>query len=119
MVLFLPLVAAFEVAPARRLLHGPRDWRLLAATLELLIACGFLLAAFGLIISGSWYGSPTLFVPPLLWIALRFGIWPTAAAAAAIGALVVIAVAHDMWPLPLAQDARFSAQMLSLQLRVI
>jgi diguanylate cyclase (GGDEF)-like protein len=119
MVLFLPLIAGFEVAPAKRLLFGPRDWRLLAVTLELLIACGFLLAALGLIISGSWYGSPTLFAPPLLWIALRFGIWPTAAAAATIGALVVVAVAHDMWPLPVAPDARISTQMLSLQLRVI
>jgi diguanylate cyclase (GGDEF)-like protein len=118
MVLFLPLVAAFEVAAAQRLLFGPRDWRLLAAALELLIACGFMVAALGLIISGSWYGSPTLVAPPLLWIALRFGIWPTAAAAATLGAMVVAAAAQDVWPLPIAADATVSAQMLSLQLRV-
>jgi diguanylate cyclase (GGDEF)-like protein len=119
MILFVPLVAAIEVAPAKRLLFGPRDWRLLAGTLELLVAYGLLVAALGLIVSGSWYGSPTLFAPPLLWIALRFGIWPTAAAAATIGALVVVAVAQDLWPLAVSLDATISAQMLSLQLRVI
>jgi len=105
MVLFLPLVASFEIAPARRLLSAPWSWRHLAATFELLVAAGLMLAALGLIIDGSWFASPTLFAPPLLWIALRFGIWPTAAAAASVGAMVVVAVAQNAWPLPVTLDA--------------
>jgi diguanylate cyclase (GGDEF)-like protein len=119
MILFLPLVASFEPAPLKRLLAGTGDRRLLSAGLELLAACCLLLLALYLIIGGSWYGSPTLFAPPLLWIALRFGIWPTAAAAAMVGALVVVAVANNAWPLPVTPDARISALMRSLQLRVI
>ncbi|MGH6912738.1 MAG: MASE1 domain-containing protein, partial [Geminicoccales bacterium] len=119
MLLFLPLVVAFDVEPLERLLFGPWDRRLLLATVELAAAFGLLFVGLGLIISGDWYGSPTLFAPILLWTALRFGVFPTAAVAATIGAVAVVAAANGAWPPRFTATATDAVQILSLQLFVL
>ncbi|MGH6919564.1 MAG: EAL domain-containing protein [Geminicoccaceae bacterium] len=117
MLLFLPLLASFDLGPLKRLL-ARRDAGLLASAAELFAAFALLFVVFGLIVGGDWYGSPTLFAPILLWIALRLGIFPTAAAAATIGVVTVISSAHDAWPTLLASaDTRETIRLL--QLRVI
>jgi diguanylate cyclase (GGDEF)-like protein len=117
MLLFLPLAASFDLEPLKRLLVRP-DPRLLAAAAELFAAFALLFVTFVLIVGGDWFASPTLFAPILLWIALRAGIFPTAAAAATIGVVIVISSAHDAWPM-LLSAADTPETIRSLQLRVI
>ena len=118
MLLFLPLIASFDLRPIRRLLSRRWDRRQLARGAELAMAFGLLFGIFGLIIVGHWYGSPSLFAPVLLWTALRFGIFPTAAAAVTIDVVAVVSAAHDVWP-PLFMEATTRQEILSLQLFVL
>ena len=98
MLLFLPLIASFDPKPLKRLLFGRPDRALLAKAAELATAFVLLFVVFGLITGGYWYGSPTLFAPILLWTSLRFGIFPTAAAAVTIDLVAVMSAAYDAWP---------------------
>ena len=98
MLLFLPLIASFDPKPLKRLLFGRPDRALLAEAAELATAFVLLFVVFGLITGGYWYGSPTLFAPILLWTSLRFGIFPTAAAAVTIDLVAVMSAAYDTWP---------------------
>jgi diguanylate cyclase (GGDEF)-like protein len=119
MLLLLPLIASFDPRPIRRLLL-PDQWDrpVLVKGAELVLALGLLFGIFGLILLADWYGSPSLFAPVLLWIALRFGIFPTAATAATINAVAVISAARDAWP-PLFADFTMAEELLSLQLLVL
>jgi diguanylate cyclase (GGDEF)-like protein len=118
MLLFLPLIASFDVRPLRRLLSGQADRALLAEAAELATAFGLLFVVFALITSGHWYGSPTLFAPILLWTSLRFGIFPTAAAAVTIDLVAVMSAAYDAWP-ALFMAADTPEEIHSLQLFVL
>jgi integral membrane sensor domain MASE1 len=118
MLFLLPLVASFDLKPVRRLLFGRPDRQQLAEAAELAIAFTLLLAVFGLIIREHWYNSPTLFAPVLLWIALRFGIFATAAAALTIDVFAVVSAAYDAWPNVFA-NATTPQEILSLQVFVI
>lgn len=78
MLLIAPLIVAWD--------GGRRLRQVMAAPgclpgLELAAALALLGAAFWLVVGQGWPGSPTLFVPVLLWLALRFGVGATAAAA--------------------------------------
>jgi diguanylate cyclase (GGDEF)-like protein len=118
MLLFLPLIASFDPKPFKRLLSGPPDRAVLAEAAELATAFGLLFVVFGLITSGRWYGSPTLFAPILLWTSLRFGIFPTAAAAVTIDIVAVMSAAYDAWP-ALFMAADTPEEIHSLQLFVL
>ena len=118
MLFLLPLVASFDLKPVRRLLFGRPDRQQLAEAAELAIAFTLLLAVFGLIIREHWYNSPTLFAPVLLWIALRFGIFATAAAALTIDVFAVVSAAYDAWPNVFA-NATTPQEILWLQVLVI
>jgi diguanylate cyclase (GGDEF)-like protein len=118
MLLCLPLLTSFDIRPLQRLVFGPRDRGLVLAAGELVVAFSLLFVVVGLIVNGDSHGSPTLFTPILLWLALRLGIGPTATAAAMIGAVSVLASARGHWP-QLMPDATLAETILSLQLRVI
>jgi diguanylate cyclase (GGDEF)-like protein len=118
MLLFLPLIASFDPKPFGRLLFGERDRALILQAVEVAAAFGLLLVVFVLITRGHWYGSPTLFAPILLWTALRFGVFPTAAAAVTIDVVAVVSAAYEAWPaLFMAADTR--EEIHSLQLFVL
>ena len=118
MLLFLPLFASFDSEPVRRLLAGRWDRRLLADAAELAAAFALLFVVVALITSGRWYASPTLFAPILLWTSLRFGIFPTAAAAVTIDLVAVMSAAYDAWP-ALFMAADTPEEIHSLQLFVL
>jgi diguanylate cyclase (GGDEF)-like protein len=118
MLLLLPLIASFDLKSVRGLLSGHPDRRQLAEAAELAAAFGLLFVVFGLIVGGRWYGSPSLFAPVLLWTALRFGTFATAAAALTIDVFAVMSAASDAWP-SLFSDATTSEEVLSLQILVI
>jgi diguanylate cyclase (GGDEF)-like protein len=118
MLLFLPLIASFDAKPIKRLLFGPRDRALLAQAAELATVFVLLFIVFVLITRGHWYGSPTLFAPILLWTSLRFGIFPTAAAAVMIDIVAVMSAAYEAWP-ALFMAADTPEEIGSLQLFVL
>jgi diguanylate cyclase (GGDEF)-like protein len=118
MLLFLPLIASFDPKPIRRLLSGRWDRRQLARAAELATVFLLLFLVFVLITRGHWYGSPTLFAPILLWTSLRFGIFPTAAAAVTIDLVAVMSAAYDAWP-ALFMAADTPEEIHSLQLFVL
>jgi len=118
MLLFLPLIASFDAKPFKRLLFGPRDRALLAQAAELATVFVLLFVVFVLITRGDWYGSPTLFAPILLWTSLRFGIFPTAAAAVTIDLVAVMSAAYEAWP-ALFMAADTPEEIGSLQLFVL
>jgi diguanylate cyclase (GGDEF)-like protein len=118
MLLFLPLIASFDAKPIKRLLFGPRDRALLAKAAELATVFVLLFVVFVLITRGDWYGSPTLFAPILLWTSLRFGIFPTAAAAVTIDLVAVMSAAYEAWP-ALFMAADTPEEIGSLQLFVL
>jgi integral membrane sensor domain MASE1 len=118
MLLVLPLVTSFDARPLKRLLVGPRDRHLFLSTLEIGSAFGLLGAALWLIARSDAYGSSVLFMPILLWVALRFGACAVAAAAV-IMVTVVTAVAHEAWPLPFTSGSNGAARVVPLQLFAI
>jgi diguanylate cyclase (GGDEF)-like protein len=118
MLLFLPLVASFDPKPLKRLLSGRADRALLTEAAELALAFGLLFVVVALITGGHWYGSPTLFAPILLWTSLRFGIFPTAAAAVTIDLAAVMSAAFKAWP-ALFMAADTPEEIHSLQLFVL
>jgi diguanylate cyclase (GGDEF)-like protein len=118
MLLFLPLIASFDPGPLKRLLSGQADRALLTEAAELATAFGLLVVVFALITGGHWYGSPTLFAPILLWTSLRFGIFPTAAAAVIIDLVAVMSAAYEAWP-ALFMAADTPEEIHSLQLFVL
>jgi diguanylate cyclase (GGDEF)-like protein len=118
MLLLLPLVASFDPKPVTRLLFGQPDQQQRAEAAELAIVFGLLFMVFVLIIRGHWYGSPSLFAPVLLWTALRFGTFATAAAALTIDVFAVVSASFDAWP-SLFTDATTPEEILSLQVLVI
>jgi len=116
MVLVLPLVVSFDGRPLQRLLAGPRERQLLLGALELGAAAALLGAVLWLILEVDAYGSPALFTPILLWVALRFGAFGVTAAAAVIVVAAVTAGAYDTWPLPFTPGATMASRVLPLQL---
>ena len=119
MLLAVPLVTSFDTGPLRRLLGGPRDRRLVLSTLELGAAFGLLAGVLWLILEVEASGSPALFTPILLWVALRFGASGVAAAAAVIVVVAVAAGARDLWPLPFTPGVTLASRVVPLQLFAI
>ena len=116
MLLVLPLVASFDARPLQRLIAGPRDRQLLLGALELGAASTLLGVVLWLILEVDAYGSPALFTPILLWVALRFGAFGVAAAAAVFVVAAVTAGAYDAWPLPFTPGTTVASRVLPLQL---
>jgi diguanylate cyclase (GGDEF)-like protein len=118
MLLFLPLMASFDAKPIKQLLFGERDRALLARAAELATVFVLLLVVFVLITAGHWYASPTLFAPILLWTSLRFGVFPTAAAAVTIDLVAIMSAHYEAWP-ALFMAADTPEEIHSLQLFVL
>ena len=117
MLLALPLITSFDVRPIERLLRGDR--RLVLRTLEFSAVFGLLGGLLWLIVRADVYGTPALFTPLLLWLALRFGTCGVAAAAAAIVLTTVTAGAYEVWPLPFTPGASMASRVVPLELRAI
>ena len=105
-------------SPSSGCCSASADRALLAKAAELATAFVLLLVVFVLITGGHWYGSPTLFAPILLWTSLRFGIFPTAAAAVTIDLVAVMSAAYEAWP-ALFMAADTPEEIHSLQLFVL
>lgn len=119
MFLITPLVTSFDPAPVRRLVAGPRDRPLILGAIEFGAALALLGGVLGLIIEGAHYGSPVLFTPILLWIALRFGAAAVATAAVVILVAAATAAAHDAWPLPFTGDVSPATRVALLELLAV
>ncbi len=116
MLLVLPLVTAFDARPIKRLLAGPRDRQLLMSALELAAAFALVGGILWLIVDADFYGSPALFTPVLVWLALRFGACGVATAIVIIVVTAVTAGAYDAWPRPFTPGGSLASRVLPLQL---
>lgn len=59
-----------------------------------------LVAAMWAIVHYQRFGLPSLFMPFLLWFAVRFGVTPTTAASTAICATMAVTATQGRWPFP-------------------